>query len=125
MTKITEKQLIASLSQLKEIKPNQEWASLLKSQILSEATVETKITAQKVSFMEAMVSTFTSRKLVYALSAFLFLVVGVFGITKLTPAPQIAKQPAALTTPMVSSQEVAMLNSKITQLLLIEHPFQF
>ena len=58
MTKITEKQLIESLSQLKEIKPRKEWAVLLKSQILAEAKP-----AETISFMDVISSVLFQKRL--------------------------------------------------------------
>ena len=54
MARLTQKLLIEQVKTLKEIKPRQEWASLLKSQILSETKVETKIVAQKVSIWNSI-----------------------------------------------------------------------
>ena len=87
MSKITEKQLIESLSQLKEIKPNQEWVSLLKSQILTEQPVEKTIpaiTARKISIMDVITSVMFQRKMAYALASFVFVIVGVFGFAQYT-----------------------------------------
>ena len=49
MTKITQEQLIESLSQLKEIKPRKEWAVLLKSQILAEKQAELEIPVRQAT----------------------------------------------------------------------------
>lgn len=43
MVKITQKQLIEQIKQLKEIKPRKEWAILLKSQILIGKQVELEV----------------------------------------------------------------------------------
>jgi len=115
MTKITEKKLIASLSQLKDIKPTTEWASLLKSQILAEKQ-QPVIVSQKASFMNVMYSAFAPRKLAYVLSAVMVLMIGVFGYVELIPQKLAPKQTASLTQPKVLSQEVALLNSKINEL---------
>ena len=57
MTKITEKQLIDSLKQLKEIKPNKEWAVLLKSKIIAEKRAEVEfIPATSIGFMDTLKS---------------------------------------------------------------------
>jgi hypothetical protein len=118
MTKITEKQLIESLKQLKEIKPTTEWASLLKSQILVEEKVQPMVIAEKASFMDIMYSAFAPRKLAYALSAVMVLMIGVFGYVELVPQKLIPKQTASLTQTRVLSQEVALLNSKISDLAI-------
>ncbi|MCX6720741.1 MAG: hypothetical protein NTW11_02965 [Candidatus Staskawiczbacteria bacterium] len=100
MTKITEKQLIESLRQLKEIKPNREWASLLKTTLL-ENKVPGRMTgtvlAKKVSFAETLRFIFTPRKLVYAFSVVLLFVVGTFGIIKSLPVEKAPQQQATLT----------------------------
>ena len=49
MTNITEKQLIEAVKAMKEIKPNKEWASLLKSQILAE---KQEVVSQKANFVD-------------------------------------------------------------------------
>ncbi|MFA6190583.1 MAG: hypothetical protein WC711_03725 [Candidatus Staskawiczbacteria bacterium] len=116
MAKITDKQFIESLKQLKAVKPNQEWASLLKSKILIENTVETKIPAQRISFMDIWSSAFAPRKLAYALSAVLLLVAGTFGLVKILPSVEAPEQTASLNQSVVLSQEVEMLNTKISEL---------
>ena len=88
MAKITQEQLIESLKQLKEIKPNREWASLLKSQILAEQKTE-PIQAQSASFINTLKAILAPRKLAYSFAAILFLIIGVFGFKNL-PQRQIA-----------------------------------
>lgn len=101
MTKINEAQLIESLKQLKEIKPNKEWASSLKYKILAQQTVE-PVRAQFVF------ANFFSRKLAYSFAAILLLVAGVFGATKLLPTRIEPQQTASLT-----SQNVAVIKDQI------------
>jgi hypothetical protein len=124
MTKITEKQFIESLSQLKEIKPNKEWASLLKSQILSENKIVSEvpqIEAESVGFMNALSSVFSARKLVYSLAVFLFVIVGILGFSKYIIPDDASKKVAVQTQTSISSQndlnqEVAILTNKINAL---------
>jgi hypothetical protein len=124
MAKITEKQLIESLSQLKEIKPRKEWAVLLKSQISLSAEASAKADekqtllrqgygrARSVSFGNVFSFMF-SRRLAYSLAAILFLAVGVFGFTKLLPFEKAPQQTASLTAQTPLKQNVADLNTKI------------
>jgi len=148
MTKITQKQLIESLNQLKEIKPRKEWAVLLKSNILAQANtvlvnenkkinvkVEKKqvelsaperatYRAKSVGIMETLSSVFAPRKLAYAFSVVLLLFIGIFGFANYTvpgdllfPVKKVAEQSqAALTGHMGLRQDVATLNSRISDL---------
>ena len=127
MTKITQKQLIESLKQLKEIKPTKEWAVLLKSQILAEKQVETITVAKPAKFagiMNTFSSVFFQKKLAYAFAAFLFLVVGVFSFSKyampgdlLFPAKKISEQSqAALMGQTGMNNDVAVLSNRINDL---------
>jgi len=127
MTKISQKQLIESLKQLKEIKPRQEWAVLLKSQILAEKQVDMKVPerqARMVGIMDVISSVFFQRKLAYAFASVLFLVIGVFGFANYTvpgdllfPVKKIAEQSqAALSGQTLLKQDVATLNNRINDL---------
>jgi hypothetical protein len=131
MTKITQEQLIESLKQLKDIKPRQEWASLLKSQILAspaEALAkEGQITAQKASFMNTFSSAFSPRKIAYSFAAFLFLIVGLFSFSRfavpgdtLFSTKKVAEQSqAALTGQTAVNQDVVALNNRINDLIQV------
>ena len=126
MTKITQKQLIESLSQLKEIKPNKEWASLLKSTLL-ENKVPGRMTGavptQRASFMSAISNSF-GRRLAYSFAAILILAVGAVGLSRYTvpgdllfPVKKIAEQSqATLGGQTVLNQDVAVLNNRISDL---------
>ncbi len=121
MTKITQKQLIESLKQMKEIKPRQEWVSLLKSQILAEKKVELEDLipqrqAKSVGFINTFSSVFSQRKLAYSFAAILLLIVGAFGFVKLLPSTEVNTQIASLTqqTPLI--QNVVAFNSNINDL---------
>jgi hypothetical protein len=127
MSKITQKQLIEQMKMLKEIKPRKEWAVLLKSQILAEKQAETKIIAQPtntIGIMDVISSVFFQRKLAYAFTAVLFMIVGVFGFAKYTvpgdllfPVKKIAESSqAALTGQTSLKQNVLTLNNRINDL---------
>jgi len=133
--KITQKQLIKDIMQLKEIKPREEWALLLKSTLL-ENKVPSRMTgaasAQKVSIIDVLSSVFFQpfgsaqgrQKLAYAFAAILLLIVGVFGFAQNTmpgdllfPIKKIAEQSqAALTGQTTLKQDVVNLNSRINDL---------
>jgi len=128
MTKITQKQLIESLKQFKEIKPRKEWAVLLKSQILTEKeTVIVSVPAKRINFMDAIASVFSQRKLAYSFAVVLFLIVGVFGFAQHTvpgdllfPVRKVAEQSqAALTGQSGLKQSVANLNNRINDLVQV------
>lgn len=126
MAKITEKQLIESLRQLKEIKPRREWAVLLKSQILSakDSSVKTEIQAKQVSFKDAVFALLFQKKLAYSLATMLFVIVGLIGFAQQTvpgdllfPIKKISEQSgAALTGQPQIKQNVAVLNNRINEL---------
>ncbi|MCX6718106.1 MAG: hypothetical protein NTY81_00680 [Candidatus Staskawiczbacteria bacterium] len=123
MTKTTEKQLINSLKQLKEIKPRKEWAVLLKSQILTEQKA-IAIPANQVGIMNVIQSLFFQRKFAYSFAAALLLIAGVFGFVKyampgdlLFPVKKIAEQSqASLAGQTKLNQDVAILSSRINDL---------
>ena len=123
MTKITQKKLIESLKQMKEIKPRQEWASLLKSQILADlpasATPKALQAGKKADFagfMNTFSSVFSQRKLAYSFAAILLLVAGAFGLVKLFPSGGVVTQTASLTQQTPLSQNVVAFNSNINDL---------
>ena len=130
MTKITQKQLIESLKQLKEIKPRKEWAILLKSQILTEkkaVIAEIKVPVEQLSsigVMDIIRSVFFQKKLVYAFAIVLFLIVGVLGFAGsimpgdlLFPVKKIAEQSQATLTGQTGLQQnVATLSNRINDL---------
>ena len=128
MNKITQEQLISSLSQLKEIKPNKEWAVLLKSKILTEKQAEIKIVSQPAQFagiVEVISSAFFRKKLVYAFAAFLFIVMGVFGFDKLMPSEKAPQQTAFLATQnMVTIKEQIKTTVKDLTKNLKDNPAQ-
>lgn len=127
MTKITQKQLIESLSQLKEIKPRNAWAVLLKSQILSEKQAEVITVGQPaktVGIIDILLSTLFQKKMAYAFAVVLFMIVGVFGFARYTmpgdllfPVKKIAEQSqAALTRQSEVKQKIATLSNRINDL---------
>ena len=75
---MNQKELIKSIQQLKEIKPREEWASLLRSQILTEQKAA-KVAENKIGIMDVLSTMFAQRKLAYAFSVLLLLVVGIYG----------------------------------------------
>jgi len=87
MPKLTQKQVISAVKDLKSIKPNQEWVSLLKSQILTEKAFVRTIPAtpvRKVSIFDVLASVMFQRKFAYALAAFVFVITGMFGFAQYT-----------------------------------------
>jgi hypothetical protein len=119
MTKITQKQLIGQLQQLKEIKPRKEWALLLKSQITADLSAQAEMVSmpeKKISFINGISSVFSQRKLAYAFTAALLLIGGVFGFTTLFSFENMPQQPAALSSQASLKSNVATLNNKINDL---------
>jgi len=124
MSKITQKQLIDQLRTLKDIKPRQEWAVLLKSQIFLSAETSVKAEAEKPGIMDIFTSVFFQRKLAYSFAVLAFMIVGVLGFAQLTmpgdllfPIKKMAEQSqASLTGQTAFKQNVATLNSRINDL---------
>jgi len=82
-------QVIQKLIGLKKIKPREEWASLLKSQILAEQTAESVHVqfsfADVVSSFKFQVSSFFfARKYAYAFATILLVAIGVLGFAQST-----------------------------------------
>jgi len=97
MNKLTQKQLIDSLDQLKGIKPRKEWAVLLKSQILAEKKSgynTIKNPAEFAGFQNIFATAF-QRKLAYAFAAILILVFGSLESAKLLPIGNKSSQETA------------------------------
>jgi hypothetical protein len=125
MTKITQEQLIDQIKSLKEIKPRQEWAILLKSQILAEKQIQPAVQpARFTGFANIFSFAFAPRKLAYSFAVILFLVIGVFGFARYTvpgdllfPVKKITEQSqAALAGQTGVKQDVANLNNRINDL---------
>jgi exosome complex RNA-binding protein Csl4 len=78
-----------TIKQLKEIKPNQEWVSLLKSQILNPAEQKQVIvvaegSSQKIGIMDIISGVLFQNKFAYATATLVFMIVGVFGFVNYT-----------------------------------------
>ena len=83
---LTEKELIAKLQSLKQVKPNQDWVVLAKNQILNSPVAPAQ-TALLVSIMKV----FYQPKLAYSLAVFMVAVIGIFAYTNMNmnvPAQQ-------------------------------------
>lgn len=126
MSKISEKQLIKSLKQLKEIKPRKEWAVLLKSEILNPKS-ETKFVerpAKIIGIMDIFSAVFFQRKMAYSFAALAFVIIGLIGFAQYTvpgdllfSVKKISEQSeAALIGQAPLLQNVATLNSRINDL---------
>ena len=110
---MTEKQLISQLKGLKEIKPRQEWAFSLKSEILSTKP-ETNFKFQ-ISNFKFFFEFLTQKSLAYSFAAFIFVIAGLFGFAYYT-MPGDEAFPAALSRQASLEQDVALLNSKLKDL---------
>jgi AAA+ ATPase superfamily predicted ATPase len=127
MPKLTQKQVIKAVKGLKMIKPNQEWVSLLKSQILTEQPFErtiSVITAKKIGLIEILKSAIFQRKMAYAFASFVFVITGIFGFAQYTmpgdllfPIRKASEQSqAALTFQTGLKQNMTALNNRISDL---------
>lgn len=114
MSKLTEKQLIESLKSLKGIKPRQEWAVLLKSQILAEKQeIIAKTPARFADFRNTFSSIFLQRKLAYSFAAVLILIAGAFTLANLPVFKKVPAETASITVPASTKQNTVALNTKI------------
>jgi len=109
-------ELSDTIKQLKEIKPRQEWVSLLKSEILSPA--ENKIQAtrndifaadKKPGIWDIVSDVMSQRRFAYASATFVFMVVCILGFTRYTmpgdalyPVKKVAEQ--QIQTPLKIAQ---------------------
>jgi hypothetical protein len=135
MTKITQKQLIESLKQLKEIKPRKEWAVSLRSQILAEKQVastfvELKVPTkqeQSIGIKDIFSAVFFQRKLAYSFAALAFIIVGLVGFAQYTVPGDLLfsvkkmseQSEAALIGQTGLRQNVVALNSRINELVQV------
>ncbi len=78
MPKMNEKQLIEAIRELKEIKPRQEWVSLVKSQILPNKTWSIG------NILTYLPQINEQRRLAYAFATLVFIIVGMFGFAQYT-----------------------------------------
>jgi len=83
---MNQKELINSIKQLKEIKPRQEWVSLVKSQILpnktwSIANILPQLNYQTLHLLQKVKG---QRRLAYAFATLVFIIVGMFGFAQYT-----------------------------------------
>lgn len=78
---MTEKQLIAKLQKLNQIKPNQDWVILAKNQILG---VEPAKREETKGILEILPSLFRQRKLAYAFATMFLVMFGMFGFAQYT-----------------------------------------
>lgn len=85
-----EKQLINKLKELQQIKPRKDWVILVKNQIISQP--EKKQTHRFSDFLSVFPALVYQRKLAYAFATFLFVMVGMFGLSQyqVTEQPQTA-----------------------------------
>jgi hypothetical protein len=129
MAKITEKQLISKLKELGEIKPRQEWASLLKAQILDKerAVVAQKNTAGFAGVMQTLSASIFQKKLAYSFAGLLFFIIGMFGFVQYTtpgdalfPVKRLAEQSSAsLIGKTLITQDIEKLSNRINDLAVV------
>lgn len=128
MAKITQKQVIEQIKELKTIKPRPEWVVLAKSQVFNGEPVERVIQnpVRKASIFGVIKSSVLHRKLAYSFVTLAFIFVGLVGFAQHTmpgdllfPIKRITEQSqAALTGQTASKQSAATLNKRINDLAL-------
>lgn len=87
MNEMNEKQLIAKIQELRQIKPRQEWVVLVKAQILGNNVAENKWEkdkARNVSILDIFRSLIFQRRLAYSLAIIVLVIIGMFGFAQYT-----------------------------------------
>ena len=110
-TPMEDKKVISKFQSLKQIKPNKEWAFLLKNEILANnVNIINKQVENKFDYkwtFSGVLNLFFQRKLAYVVTAFLFVVSGLFGFVNVLPnneAVKITEQsPASLSKSNIKS----------------------
>jgi hypothetical protein len=129
MAKITQKQFIEQLRELKEIKPRQEWVVLAKSQLFNENPAVERIIknpVRRTRVFDAIIFAIFKRKLAYSFATLVFVIIGLVGFAQYTmpgdllfPVRKIAEQSeAALTGHSGVKQSLVTLNNRINDLAL-------
>ena len=137
MAKITEKQLISAIKELKEIKPRKEWAVLFKSTLLDNRVsnrISGQIPAQKIGNWEIekfienwklKIGNSFARRLAYSFATLLFIMVGIFGFAQSTlpgdvlfPIRRISEQSqAALAGANSLQNNIAVYDKRVQDLV--------
>lgn len=120
---MTEKELIAKLQELKQIKPNRTWVTLTKNEILSAPQYAQRVLPAKTTAWTNLFGFLFQKKLAYALAALAILVIGSVGVMQLPGNPGVpAISPATLVEVKnsveafkVKSKELSMVNQKDPQ----------
>jgi hypothetical protein len=87
MNEMNEKQLIAKIQELRQIKTRQEWVVLVKAQILGNNVAENKWEkdkARNVSILDIFRSLIFQRRLAYSLAIIVLVIIGMFGFAQYT-----------------------------------------
>lgn len=140
----TEKELISKLQALKEIKPRQEWVSLLKSEILNGAKSEMPVKANildkvgtnfkldPTGSLRNQISNFKffflQKKLAYSFATLLLIMAGMFGFAQYTVPGDLLfsvkkmteQSQAALSGQTNLKQDMASLSNRINDLAQVE-----
>ncbi len=128
MTKITEKKLIESLNQLKEIKPRREWVVLTKNQILGNPSTSLKVKVERKGILSELLVFLPKmnyqRQFAYAFASVLLIIIGLFGFAQYTfpgdtlfSVRRITEQSqAALTGQKGLKADIASFNSRVNDL---------
>ncbi len=114
---MNDKELIAKLQELRQIKPSQNWVLSLKSQIIGEQP--------KITVFDVLSRVFSQRKLAYATLVLLVIIIGTFGFAQNTvpgdflfPVKKIAEksQGALLTSVDQSNYNLDIVNKRLGEL---------
>ena len=115
---MTEKELIAKIQELKQIKPRKEWVFSVKNHLLGDNILVNKI--HKPSYKQAFLNLFNftlQRKLAYAFAALIFVLMGGIGFMYIPKQNgNIAVSPVAI---LAVKDNVETLKTKSKELSLI------
>jgi len=84
---MTEEQIISKLQLLKQVKPNYEWVSLVKNEILGKSALPANpiiAPAPRGTLLNIFRTIYHHQKLAYSFAVFMFMFAGVFGIAQYT-----------------------------------------
>lgn len=118
---VTEKELIAKIRELREIKPRKEWVFLTKNRILGEEKLESSRFFRIGEFFSGL---FVQPRLIYASLTLLFIIFGLFGFAQnslpgdlLYPIKKITEKSQAV---FVSKEELPKLQLELANKRLEE-----
>jgi|SRR3989344_3195387 len=118
-----DKKIIFKLQTLKQIKPNQEWAFLLKNEILGNSAIKSnKKVSDGLNYQNVFSNisdVFFQKKLGFALVVLLFVVSGVFGFVNVLPGDEATKLTNNSKATLTGVSEGNNLSTKVKEVKIV------